>query len=51
MPLDLAVIRRDTFAFETRRRIDAGDPHFAAISVAWSDALRHAFLELPPFGA
>jgi putative proteasome-type protease len=49
MPLDLAVIRRDAFTFDTRRRIEAGDPQFSQISAAWSDALRHAFLELPSF--
>ncbi|MFE3835543.1 peptidase [Pseudogemmobacter sonorensis] len=42
MPLDLAVIRRDSFTVE-RRRIEAGDPQFRAMSDAWSNALREGF--------
>jgi putative proteasome-type protease len=49
MPLDLTVIKRDQYRFHARRRIEAGDPQFAQVSAAWSDALRHAFAELPPF--
>ena len=49
MPLDLTVIKRDEYKFHVRRRIEAGDPQFAQVSIAWSDALRHAFAELPPF--
>ncbi len=49
MPLDLTVIRRDSCAFDVRRRIEQGDTQFAEISAAWSDALRHAFAALPPF--
>ena len=43
MPLDLAVIEKDSFAVGLRRRIEAGDPQFAAMSDAWSSALRDAF--------
>jgi putative proteasome-type protease len=43
MPLDLAVIERDSFAVGTRRRIEAGDPAFKQMSEAWSAALRDAF--------
>ena len=49
MPLDLAVLPRDQFRFGTRTRIESGDPQFARISSAWSDALRHAFIALPGF--
>jgi putative proteasome-type protease len=49
MPLDLTVIKRDQYRFHARRRIEAGDPQFAQVSAAWSEALRHAFAELPPF--
>ena len=49
MPLDLTVIKRDSYSFHARRRIEAGDPQFAQVSAAWSEALRHAFAELPPF--
>jgi putative proteasome-type protease len=43
MPLDLAVIERDALSVGLRRRIEAGDPRFAAMSDAWSSALREAF--------
>ena len=44
---DLAVIRRDRYAFDVRRRIEADDPEFEAISQHWGSALRDAFAELP----
>jgi putative proteasome-type protease len=47
MPLDLAVMRRDTQKFEIRQRIAADDPHFVAISQHWGEALRNAFSSLP----
>ncbi|MEQ1510311.1 MAG: peptidase [Sphingopyxis sp.] len=49
MPLDLAVLPRDTFQFRTRRRIERGDDQFDAISAAWSESLRHSFAALPDF--
>ncbi len=51
MPLDLAVIRRDAFRFEQRRRIEPGDAQFTQVSVAWGAALKSAFAELPDFKA
>ncbi|MEQ1726281.1 MAG: peptidase [Sphingopyxis sp.] len=51
MPLDLAVLPRDTFQFRTRRRIESGDDQFDAISAAWSQSLRHSFTTLPDFAA
>jgi len=47
MPLDLAIIRSDSFDFEARRRIEADDPRFASISQHWGEALRSAFSTLP----
>lgn len=47
MPLDLAVIRSGALDFDMRRRIDADDPDFSAISLRWSEALRAAFHALP----
>jgi putative proteasome-type protease len=47
MPLDLAVIEKDAFAFRVRRRIERDDPRFAAISQSWSGAIRRGFRELP----
>ena len=43
MPLDLAVIERDSLRVTMRRRIEAGDPQFRAMSEAWSNALREGF--------
>ena len=43
MPLDLAVIEADACRIGLRRRIEPGDPAFAAMSEAWSTALREAF--------
>jgi len=43
MPLDLAVIERDTCRVTSRRRIEAGDEAFRAMSKAWSKALREGF--------
>ncbi len=43
MPLDLAVIERDTLRVTYQRRIEAGDPDFRAMSEAWSTALRDSF--------
>jgi len=51
MPLDLAVMRRDSFAFQTRQRIEADDPRFLTISLHWSEALRNAFTTLPDIQA
>lgn len=47
MPLDLAVMRRDSFAFQTRERIEADDPRFMGISREWGSRLREAFRTLP----
>jgi putative proteasome-type protease len=46
MPLDMAVIERDTCRMGTTRRIEAGDPEFHAMSEAWSNALRDSFVRV-----
>jgi len=46
MPLDLAVIERDTCRVTIRRRIEAGDEQFRAMSEAWSRALREGFSQI-----
>ena len=46
MPLDLVVIERDACRVSKKRRIDAGDPDFAAMSEAWSRALRDGFQKI-----
>ncbi len=49
MPLDLLVLERDRFEPVHERRIAEDDPYFRSISSGWSDALRHAFNELPDY--
>ncbi|AMJ46927.1 peptidase [Cereibacter sphaeroides] len=46
MPLDLAVIERDGCCIASRRRIEAGDENFRAMSEAWSRALREGFSQI-----
>ena len=46
MPLDLCVIERDACKVTSRRRIEAGDAQFRAMSEAWSKALRDGFLQI-----
>ncbi|MDO5604407.1 MAG: proteasome-type protease [Paracoccus sp. (in: a-proteobacteria)] len=47
MPLDLAIIEKDACRVTSRRRIMKGDPQFSAMSDAWSEALRDAFVKMP----
>ncbi|MEM8571932.1 MAG: peptidase [Pseudomonadota bacterium] len=47
MPLDLAVIETDQYCINSVERIEAGDPHFSAMSDAWSQVLREGFASLP----
>jgi putative proteasome-type protease len=46
MPLDLTVIAKDALQVTESRRIEAGDARFAAMSEAWSTALRDAFRQI-----
>jgi putative proteasome-type protease len=46
MPLDLAVVEKDACKVTQRRRIEAGDPQFRAMSEAWSTALRDGFARI-----
>jgi putative proteasome-type protease len=46
MPLDLAVIEKDTCSIAEETRIEPNDPGFAAMSEAWSDALRRSYAEI-----
>ena len=46
MPLDLAVIERDSLRISQKRRIEAGDDSFRAMSEAWSTALRDGFSQI-----
>ncbi len=46
MPLDLCVVERDACKIGMKRRIEAGDPAFRAMSEAWSTALRDGFARI-----
>jgi putative proteasome-type protease len=46
MPLDLCVIARDACRVTERRRFEAGDETFRAMSEAWSRALREGFTQI-----
>ncbi|SMO68619.1 peptidase [Paracoccus laeviglucosivorans] len=46
MPLDLAVIEKNSLRIGLRRRILDGDPAFMAMSAAWSAALRDSFVKV-----
>jgi putative proteasome-type protease len=49
LPLDLQVIKRDTYLPMHQHRISADDPYFQAISSSWGDALKNAFHSLPDY--
>jgi putative proteasome-type protease len=46
MPLDLCVIEKDACRVTTKRRIEAGDESFRAMSDAWSRTLRDGFTQI-----
>jgi len=52
LPIDIAVVRRDSHAFEVDARIEASDPYFRDLRERWSAALRaaHAGIPRPPYG-
>ncbi len=47
LPLDLVIIRRDEMRVARHASIDPDNAYFRSISSGWSDALRHAFVQLP----
>lgn len=49
LPLDLLVIERDTYMPSHSQRITVDDPYFRTISSGWGEALKKAFLSLPPY--
>ena len=52
MPIDFAVISRDTIAPELIHRIEPGEPYFHDLRERWSAALRaaHQNIPRPPYG-
>jgi putative proteasome-type protease len=49
LPLDLLVLERDRFEPLQAKRITSADPYFREVSTNWGEALKHAFLSLPPY--
>ncbi len=47
MPIDLVCYRRDSLEVRMRRRFEAGDAYFAALSRQWSEGTREVFRRLP----
>jgi putative proteasome-type protease len=47
LPIDFAVIKRDTLNVSQRRRITEDDPYFEMIRHSWSNALRAAYQAIP----
>jgi putative proteasome-type protease len=47
LPLDVAAIRRDTFRFAVRRRIEDGDGYFDDLRRRWGEGLRSVFESMP----
>jgi len=47
LPVDVAVIRRDTFGIELNYRIMPGEPYFTDLRERWSAALRAAHIAIP----
>lgn len=47
LPLDVQVYTTDSLKLGPQYRIGADDPYFQTLSTSWSDALRHAFEEMP----
>ncbi|WP_238996765.1 peptidase [Entomobacter blattae] len=49
LPFDLLIYKEDTYVKGIQKRIEKNDPYYTNISDLWSDALKKAFLQLPPF--
>jgi putative proteasome-type protease len=47
LPIDLAIIRRDTIRAELNYRIEPGEPYFTDLRERWSEALRAAHIAIP----
>ena len=47
MPIDLVCYEQDSLQVRYRRRIEADDPYFTALSHDWSEGTREVFRELP----
>jgi len=52
LPIDILVMRRDSYLAEVNRRIEPGEPYFHDLRERWSAALRAAHMAIPrpPYG-
>ncbi|MGA2567381.1 MAG: peptidase [Pseudolabrys sp.] len=53
LPIDILVVRRDTYNSEVNYRIEPGEPYFQDLRERWSTALRasHIAIPRPPYGS
>lgn len=49
LPFDLQIYENNSFSTDRKKRIDAEDPVYQAISNSWGDALKDAFQLLPSY--
>ena len=49
LPLDMQIYESDSFETGTRKRFEATDPYYQTVSESWSEALKSALEQLPPF--
>ena len=49
LPLDMQIYESDSFEPGTRKRFEATDPYYQTVSESWSEALKSALEQLPPF--
>ncbi|GAA5663269.1 hypothetical protein Brsp07_01746 [Brucella sp. NBRC 14130] len=49
LPLDMQIYEADSFAHGARQRFEATDPYYQTVSESWSEALKSALEQLPPF--
>ena len=49
LPLDLMVVKRDTYEPLHERRVEASDPYLREISSGWGEALKRTFYGLPDY--
>jgi len=47
MPIDLVQYEKDQLKLNRRRRFEADDPDFSALSREWSEGVRSVFRHLP----
>jgi len=47
LPIDLAMVRRDSIRAELNYRIEPGEPYFTDLRTRWSEALRAAHIAIP----